>query len=245
MNSTHIVDTLNQTPQRVPVTDPDSGITYQMVLDGDTFLSGVFQFLYIGDIIPALPHIIFDARQGNFDSFHASFSIIIFDRSMSYGMYYSVLCAEDADFDPSQVDLRGVSAQMAQAEKDRPAQFKKVCEIWQVKKSHCPWTTPVRSDTPVLLLSGGFDPITPAENGRIARQSLQNSFAFEFPTGGHGAALSGACQDGIIQAFLDNPTSAPDGACITPAENLEFFTPATVIEIPAICSFSICKIIGG
>ena len=163
-----IVDTLNQTPARAPVTDPDSGITYQMVLDGDTFLSGVFQFLYIGDIIPALPHIIFDARQGNFDLFTRVFSIIIFDRSMSYGMYYSVLCAEDADFDPSQVDLRGVSAQMAQAEKDGPAQFKKVCEVWQVEEISLPMDEAVRSDTPVLLLSGGFDPITPAENGRIA-----------------------------------------------------------------------------
>jgi len=229
-----LVDELNQNPQRAPITDPDSGETYEMVIDGDTLLSGIFQFLYIGDIIPALPHMIDDARLGKFDLFNRIYALLVFDRSTSYGMYYSVLCAEDADFDPSQVDLSGLSEQMAQAEKDGPLQFQKVCDLWQVDELRAPMDDPVTSDTPVLVLSGGFDPITPPEFGRQAAEYLANSFVFEFPTGGHSAALNGPCQDSIIQSFLDDPGQAPDASCIQPLDGFEFFTPETVIEVPAL-----------
>jgi pimeloyl-ACP methyl ester carboxylesterase len=228
-----VVDTFNQSPIEIPLTDPESGITYQAIMDGDTFLDGVFQLLYVGDLIPAIPQTIVDAEQGNFDFFARILSILVFDRTTSYGMYFSVLCSEDADFSPDQVSLEGVHPQLAEAQAEGPAQFLETCDLWQVESLSAVMDEPVSSQIPVLILSGDFDPITPPINGRAVAQTLPNSFVVEFPTGGHGAALDGTCQDQIIRDFLDQPEQKPDTSCIAPLESLEFYTPQSVIKIPA------------
>ena len=228
-----LVETLNQSPALVPLTDPDSGITYQAVIDGDTFLDGIFQLLYIGDLIPAIPKTIADAEAGQFDFFARILSILVFDRTYSYGMYYSVLCSEDADFSPEDIALGGVHPQLAEAQKDGPAQFLQTCEIWSVNALDSVMDEPVQSQLPVLILSGEFDPITPPAFGRAVAESLPNSFVVEFPTGGHGAALDGECQDQIIRSFLDQPEQSPDTNCVEPVEKLEFFTTQSLVEIPA------------
>lgn len=228
-----LIESLNQSPALVPLTDPDSGITYQAVIDGDTFLDGIFQLLYIGDLIPAIPKTIVDAEDGRFDFFARILSILVFDRTYSYGMYYSVLCSEDVDFLPEDIDLGGVHPQLAEAQKDGPTQFLQTCEIWDVNELEPVMDEPVQSQLPVLILSGEFDPITPPAFGRAVAERLPNSFVVEFPTGGHGAALDGDCQDQIIRSFLDQPEQSPDSSCVEPVETLEFFTPQSLVEIPA------------
>lgn len=228
-----LVDSFNQNPTRIPLTDPDSGITYQAILDGDTFLDGIFQFLYIGDFIPAIPIMIADAENGKFDLFARIMSILVFDRTYSYGMYFSVLCSEDADFSPDQVLLNGIHPQLAETQADDASQFLKTCDIWNVNALNGMMDEPVNSQLPVLILSGGFDPITPPANGLEAAKTLPNSFVVEFPTGAHGAALDGDCQDEIIRAFLDQPDQPPDTSCVEPVDSMEFYTPETVILIPA------------
>ncbi len=229
-----LVDALNQTPVHIPMTDPDSGITYQALLDGDTFLDGVFQFLYIGDLIPAIPMMIADAENGDFNFFAKILSLLVFDRTYSYGMYFSVLCSEDADFTPEDVSLSDILPQLAEAQAEDAEIFLSTCELWQVKPLDPVMDDPVQSQLPVLIMSGGFDPITPAENGREVSQTLPNSYTIEFPTGGHGALLSGDCQDQILREFLERPDQAPDASCIPPISEMKFFTPKTVIKIPAI-----------
>ncbi len=229
----NLVDVLNQNPLRIPLTDPDNGNTYRVLLDGDTFLDGMFQFLYIGDFLPAIPKVIADAENGEFDLFARIFSILVFDRTYSYGMYFSVLCSEDADFSPEGVSFEGVHPQLADSQADDASQFLKTCELWQVEALTSIMDEPVSSQIPVLILSGGFDPITPPENGLEAAKTLPNSFVVEFPTGGHGAALDGDCQDQIIQSFLDAPDQAPDTSCVDPIEKMGFYTNKTIIQIPA------------
>lgn len=229
-----LVDDLNQSPVSVPMTDPDSGLTYQALINGDTFLDSIFQLLYATELIPAIPMTIVDASQGNFDFFARIMSIFIFDRSFSYGMYYTVLCSEDSDFDPQDISLEGIQEQIIAAEKDDPIQFLKTCDTWQVKALNDQMDKPVESQIPVLILSGSFDPITPPAYGQIVAEDLPNSYVVEFPTGGHGVALSGDCQDEIIRSFLDQPQQAPDLSCIIPQEELEFFSPKNIIQMPAI-----------
>ncbi len=76
-------------------------------------MGGVFQMLYVGSIIPALPRMIYDARNGHYEFFQRIYSILLFDRSMSIGMYYSVVCAEEANFTPKDQDLTGIRPQIA------------------------------------------------------------------------------------------------------------------------------------
>ena len=57
--------------------------------------------------------------------------------------------------------------------------------MWQVPTD---WKTQklVRSQTPTLLLSGYFDPITPPENAEHVSAQLTRAYPVTFSTGGHG-----------------------------------------------------------
>ncbi len=229
-----LVDDLNQNPVKLTLSDKDTNKKYpNAVIDGDTFMSGIFQMLYVGSIIPALPRVIYDAKNGNFDFFQRIYSIFLFDHSLSLGMYYSVVCTEEANFTPADQDLSGVRPQIAKNESREPKNILDVCKTWDVKAFSPEIDKPVSSDVPTLLLSGGFDPITPAIYADTAAQTLKNEYVFVFPAGGHGQALEGDCQNNIIQSFLDNPSQKPDGACIAGINKVTFFTPANTIDIPA------------
>ncbi len=231
-----LVDGFNAEPVRIPLTDPDSQITYQAVLDGDTFQGALFQMVYAGSLIPGLPRMIYDAREGRFDFLSNILSILIFDRTMSYGMYYSVLCAEDADFDPAQQDLSGLPAQIAAAEAGDAVEFLQVCQDWQVLPLAPPVDDPVVSQVPTLILSGAFDPITPASYAEEAARTLPNSFSYVFPAGGHGQMLDGGCADRMILAFLDDPNAPPDTACeeMGGMPAVRYFTPQNTISLPVL-----------
>jgi len=230
-----LVDDLNRNPAHLPLTDRETNITYpNAIIDGDVFMSGVFQMLYIGSIIPALPQMIYDVKQGNFEFFKRIYSMLLFDRSVSIGMYYSVVCAEEANFSVQDQDLNGVRPQIAKSEAQEPKSILDTCKVWEVERLPASADLPVRSDTPTLLLSGGFDPITPASYADTVAQTLSRHYSFVFPAGGHGQALEGNCQNGIIQAFLNNPSQKPEASCISGIGALVFYTPANTVEIPAL-----------
>jgi len=222
---------LNQNPAHVPMTDPDSGKTYNAVVDGYTFQDGLFQMIYATDLIPALPRMIYDAKNGKFDFFTRIMEIFAFDRTMAYGMYYSVLCAEDANFTPADQNLTGVRPEIVSEEKSQPESMLHICKNWNVQQLGPQAVQPVTSDIPTLILTGDFDPITPPDYAKSAATTLKNSFLYEFPSGGHGEATDGPCQASILQAFLDNPTKPPDGSCINKISKPSFFTPSSIVGI--------------
>ncbi len=108
------------------------------------------------------------------------------------------------------------------------------CKMWDVKSLWPAVDQPIQSDVPTLLLSGGFDPITPAAYADTAAKTLPHNYEFVFPAGGHGQALDGDCQNGIIQAFLENPSQKPDASCIAEISKLSFYSPANTLEIPVL-----------
>ena len=230
-----LVDDLNQNPAHILLTDKETNTTYSnAVIDGDAFMGGVFQMLYAGSIIPALPRMIYDASNGHFALFQRIYSILLFDRSMSIGMYYSVICTEEANFTPKDQDLTGIRPQIARNEEREPKFLLDTCKIWGVKSMGPAVDQPIQSDIPTLLLSGGFDPITPAVYANTAAKTLSNDYEIVFPAGGHGQALDGDCQNSIIQAFLDDPSQKPDESCIAAISKLSFYTPANTIDIPVL-----------
>lgn len=73
---------------------------------------------------------------------------------------------------------------------------------------------PVRSDLPVLVLSGLNDTQTSWEWGPLAAQTLTNARSFVFPEAGHGVLIFSACATDIGVAFIADPEAVPDTSCI-------------------------------
>ena len=218
------IEKLNQTPAEIKLTDSESGKTYPAVLNGDTFQSAIFQMLYSSDIIPMLPRMIYDAKYGDFDVFQSLESILIFDHTTSYGMYYSVICAEDADFDVKQYDLSGIRPQISGLEADSAGELLKTCQMWSVKYLGPELDEAVKSDIPTLLMTGNYDPITPPDNARQAAESLSRSYLVVFPDGGHGELTSSPCADQIFLEFIDHPDTQPDTSCLAEHQKITFFS---------------------
>jgi pimeloyl-ACP methyl ester carboxylesterase len=87
----------------------------------------------------------------------------------------------------------------------------------------------VNSSVPALILSGEFDPVTPPEWGEKTAEALKNGYFYQFPGIAHGVIwwndFTGGCANRMMLAFLDDPSKAPDAACLEDIPELEFITP--------------------
>ncbi len=219
----NLVDQFNKTPAKITLTDPTSQKTYPAILNGDGFQASIFQMLYSSEIIPMLPRLIYAARDGNFTVFELFQSLLTFDYTMSYGMYYSVICTEDADFNLSDYDLSGLRPQIVESEADSAKFLLDTCQMWDVDYLGPQLDEPVQSEIPTLILTGDYDPITPPDYARQAAETLPNSILVEFPDGGHGELTSSDCADEIFLQFIADPNTRPDTSCLAKHEKVKFY----------------------
>lgn len=131
-------------------------------------------------------------------------------------MYYAVECAEEVAFSDAADAARRV------AELPLPFDFLTTdvlsildaCRTWNVDVGPPGTRDPVIADVPTLLLSGGFDPITPPTLADEAARSLPRSHVFVFPTRGHAVVDVDPCATEVALAFLERPDRRPEPACL-------------------------------
>jgi pimeloyl-ACP methyl ester carboxylesterase len=81
-----------------------------------------------------------------------------------------------------------------------------ICRAWNVAPAPAIENEPVKSDVPVLIFAGEFDPDTPPLWGRRLLDSMPNARFVEMRGRSHGAAFN-ACGAEITLAFLRAPRS--------------------------------------
>lgn len=232
-----VMDALNKNPATIPVTDPETEKTYQAVVNGDLFINTLFLALYDPSQLPIFPTIVYNTRAGNYDLLSRLLPVLIFQPTISAGMYQTVVCAEEANFNPEKMPIAGVRPELVTLMKDSNTTVLQVCDLWKIPKLGPEVNQPVVSDIPSLLLSGRFDPITPAYFAEAAAKTLSHSYAYTFPDTSHGAFLFNACANDIVQRFLENPTMAPEAGCIADEPStFDIPTPAKVIMTPAMAN---------
>jgi len=226
-----LVTQLNEKPVQVTLTDKETGQHYQALLTGDQLMGNLFEMLYVTDFIPMLPMLIDEVAHGNYSLLATVWSLFAFDRTMSEGMYNSVICAEDADFTVNDLHTQSIRPQIAKDMAVEYAAFLQACTAWQVPPLGPAADDPVVSNIPTLLLSGQFDPITPPDFAATAAKTLSHSYSYTFPTNGHGAQ-GRPCANEIIQNFITNPNQTPNSRCLAQAATTPtFLTSATVLPI--------------
>ena len=156
-------------------------------------------------------------RDHNYALLSAIYGAVEFDDTFSDGMFYSDECSEDWNF-LTQSDIagamQGITPQIRPAlQSDLQLEYED-CRLWHVQQSPAVQKQPIVSSIPTLVLSDEYDPITPPANGKLATQTLRNSYYFLFPGLGHGAEYNSPCVNSIISAFDDTPTQKPSDACV-------------------------------
>jgi hypothetical protein len=97
------------------------------------------------------------------------------------------------------------------------------CEVWRERVADAATFMPVAGDIPTLIFSAEFDDRTPPAYGRIVAAQLKRSCHFEVPREAHGQLTPGGHTSMVVQ-FLENPSRAPDGACLQTMPSLAFET---------------------
>jgi pimeloyl-ACP methyl ester carboxylesterase len=148
------------------------------------------------------------------------------EKGMALGLMLSVACAEDlpriTDADRAGLQsepLLGTSLLDMMTE---------ACSAWPVGDVPDSLFDPVRSDVPILLLSGAEDPVTPERWAQAAAKTLSNATLVTIPSTGHIAARGG-CGDKLVRDFYEDPGADLDVArdCISDVRRDPFFVRAS------------------
>jgi pimeloyl-ACP methyl ester carboxylesterase len=142
---------------------------------------------------------------------------------LANGMYLSVVCAEDVPFITGDAALRWTAATFLGTY--LVEEYRRACSLWERGEIPADYHAIVRSDVPVLILSGGRDPSTPPRWGDKAAGGLPNGRHIVFPAGGHGVGDT-PCGTGIIREFLagSHPKQIDASCASGEAERTPFLT---------------------
>lgn len=215
---------LDKEPMTFTVT-LNSGEKREVLLNGDGLMGLMFQSMYATSIIPMLPRLIYDLRDGNTDlaaGLQGEF-LSQYDK-INVGMQHAVQCKEELPF-ATQAQIEEVLKQHPDYAALGSRGIIELCKAWGVPPADPEENQPVISDVPTLVVSGEFDPVTPPAWAQDAAKTLSKSFYFNVPRAGHGPTISEDCPRSILLAFLDNPAQKPDSACLTEQAKSTFATP--------------------
>ncbi len=216
---------LEKSPKKTKVIDAVTGIAKDTEITRDTVLMAIFTALYVPEYAALLPANIAQARAGDFSPLF-SLSGLMGDPSeekMAGGMHLSVICAEDMPrITPEFINGEAKRQPFGRMFIDKMA---KACEIWPKGKMAADFATPVKSDKPVLIFSGGLDPVTPSVHGEEVKASLPSAKHIVASQIGHGVAFHG-CGPKLVKEFIEKASVASlNEACVQKMPRPTFFEP--------------------
>ncbi len=205
-------------------TNPLTGRHEQFTLDRETLATLVRMPLYSSMSASIVPFAVGQAAEGNLDpllaiNYQAGGDL---DNSIALGMHLSVVCGEDlpiihpADLAPLEASRFG------RAFYD---QYQRMCSRWPSRAAPPEFYAAPQSALPVLMLTGGADPATPARHAERSAQHLSNVQSLVAPYVGHGVSLQG-CAPELVERFIRDPQKPlGDTSCLARIPRPLFFEP--------------------
>lgn len=204
---------LRRKPSRTTIQDPRTGDRTTIQVNENVFLTALFRPLYVAELASLVPLGVAAATSGDFNPMLAQNLELADDiaENLSIGMHLSVICAEDIPrITQEDLDRLGSSFFGRSLVDD----FVRACGMWPRGNLPEDYYSPVRSDVPALILSGGIDPATPPRHGDLVAATLPNARHFVAPALGHGVSLHG-CAPRLIENFIRAASAAElDGKCL-------------------------------
>jgi pimeloyl-ACP methyl ester carboxylesterase len=207
-------------PFAVPVDDRQRFPAGRIVLDGRLLGAGLFQALYDRNFVPVLPLFLRETRARNADVMSAlAEAIALSPSTFSHGMHLAVSCFENGA-EEGEALWRAAAARhpwlsVWHTDGRFGSDFRQQCDAFHPHRATADQRAPARSETPVLMISGAFDPITPAAFAAHAARTLPNATQVVLRSGSHfGLYGFNDCTRGLLRGFLDQPDLRPNLACI-------------------------------
>jgi len=204
-------------PVEVEIQKPRSNDRVKVKLSRDLAAEAIRYMLYSPVPASRVPLILHLASQGNYGPLARTAVQYRMNLvgSGSNGMYLSVTCAEDLPWiKPGEGERMAANTFLGDY---RLRQQREACTLWPRTEIERDYAQPVKSDKPVLILTGEWDPVTPPANAERAAKTLTNSLNIVVPSGAHGLdGLEGMdCIDNLIVEFIERGTTKGlDTSCV-------------------------------
>lgn len=217
---------LRQQARQVSLADPVSGQPRKLAFTYDRFAIAMRMLSYAPESVALMPLLIHEAAVRQHFAPLAAQSIMIensLSEALSFGMHNSVVCTEDTPFiADDEVDRAALNETYLGAVQLELLQS--ICKVWPRGVIDSDFKEPVASDLPVLLLSGGADPITPPDYAERAARTLGNHLHIVGEDMGHILAPVG-CVPRLITSYVEDASFAElDTECVEQIAPMPFFT---------------------
>lgn len=210
---TRLQAALTEAPRKVRYADPVSFKEETETLNAQSMIGLVRLFAYAPETAALIPNTIKQSLAGNDAPLLGQIGILSqgIEALAGSGMQLSVICAEDADritVDAADVDAdtllgnRMLEVLMAQ------------CKIWPHGTRPADFNEPVTGDTPILVLEGELDPVTPPRYGEQVVKNLDNAKLIVAKGQGHNIIGRG-CLPKLVSKFMDTlDPKTLDAVCV-------------------------------
>ena len=204
-------DALRANPHTVSFRDPETYRAVKRVLNESSLASVVRMFAYTPPTAALLPMSIDAAAHGDVGPLLGQAKILSGDLSelMGSGMQYSVICSEDADLlTPRPQDEQTIlGTKMVDS-------LKAICSVWPKGMRPANFHQPLKTDKPMLLLAGQYDPVTPPRYADEIAKGLSNARVLVLKGQAHSVMAAG-CAPKLIKQFVEKlDPKALDASCL-------------------------------
>ncbi len=205
-------------PKKVSVVHPRLGRAMTVTVSRNDVLGWVTKIMYSPVSSAGLPSAIYQATQGYVTPLIAlsGSGNLAGPGRIAGGMHLSVVCSE-AYSSRFQTRKSGKENDFGDAQDQL---YMKVCMQWPQGKVPDAFYTIQAARTPVLLLSGGLDPVTPPwQAARVAKALGPLSRQIVLDNAGHGL-LQQTCVSDVVAQFINTKTEQEalnvDASCMKP-----------------------------
>ena len=200
-----ILARLDREPVLVAVTDPKSGEERELRFSRNVMIQTLRYMLYNALRALQVPAYLHTAAAGDYGPIgQVAYTVAGgLMSSVPDGFYLSVTCSEDVAFiEPAEAERATAGTFLGDF---RLRQQLAACERWVRGELPEGFIEPVESETPVLLISGERDPVTPARWGEAVARHLPRSRHLVIPDGAHGSfGLKDAeCVERLTSEFVE------------------------------------------
>jgi pimeloyl-ACP methyl ester carboxylesterase len=197
----HIQQSLGADGQRIEVALPRTGKPAALRINWPAVIGAIHPLSYQPETAAMIPVVLGAAVQGNFAPLLATFSLSDddADTQLNNALFYSVTCAEDVPRLTTEARARALADPQTRG---LISDVLAVCDFWPRGALPADFATPVVSGVPVLLISGGLDPVTPPAYATEVARTLSHSRTLVAPGFGH-IVSSRACGPQLLAKFVD------------------------------------------
>jgi pimeloyl-ACP methyl ester carboxylesterase len=210
---------LARAPASVIVEHPRTGAPVTIALSYDMVAETLRYMLYQSGSAALVPAAMHAAASGDF-TWLARRALrergAMTGNGMFDGLYLAITCAEDVPrTDPTREAAEAKGTFLGEY---RMRQQRAACDLWGRSPVPADFWSPVRSDVPVLLVTGANDPVTPPRYAAEVARTFPNSLNVVVPLGAHSLrGLDGlSCIDRLQHDVIERGSVAGlDTSCVS------------------------------